>query len=104
MYKILNQYTWIKPKQSDNTCVLLTWQLTDLTTEINNITAADHLNPYGLHLNKQGSAKLAKNIIEYFKNLNWQTNNQNNIILSDDSNIQRINSTKVNKDMVWKLD
>ena len=36
----------------------------------NNITAADHLNPYGLHLNKQGSAKLAKNIIEYFKNLN----------------------------------
>jgi lysophospholipase L1-like esterase len=34
-----------------------------------NITA-DHLNPYGLHLNKQGTAKLAKNIIDYFKNLN----------------------------------
>ena len=35
----------------------------------NNVTA-DHLNPYGLHLNKQGTAKLAKNIIEYFKSLN----------------------------------
>ena len=34
-----------------------------------NITA-DHLNPYGLHLNKQGTAKLAKNIIDHFKNLN----------------------------------
>ena len=32
--KILNQYTWIKLKQSDNICVLLTWQLTDLATEI----------------------------------------------------------------------
>ena len=35
----------------------------------NNITA-DYLNPYGLHLNEQGTAKLAKNIIEYFKRLN----------------------------------
>ena len=34
-----------------------------------NITA-DHLNPYGLHLNKQGTAKLAKNIIDHLKNLN----------------------------------
>ena len=24
---ILNDYTWIKLKQSDNICVLLTWQL-----------------------------------------------------------------------------
>ena len=24
---ILNDYTWIKPKQSNNICVLLTWQL-----------------------------------------------------------------------------
>jgi lysophospholipase L1-like esterase len=35
----------------------------------NNISV-NHLNPYGLHLNKQGTAKLAKNIIDYLKNCN----------------------------------
>ena len=29
---------------------------------------ANCLNPYGLHLNKQGSAKLARNFIEYLNN------------------------------------
>ena len=28
------------------------------------------LNPYGLHLNKQGSTQLAGNFIEYFKHCN----------------------------------
>ena len=32
--------------------------------------AAKQLNPYGLHLNKQGSTKLAGNFIEYFKHCN----------------------------------
>jgi lysophospholipase L1-like esterase len=35
----------------------------------NNILV-NHLNPYGLHLNKQGTAKSAKNIIDYLKNCN----------------------------------
>jgi hypothetical protein len=33
---------------------------------------ANHLNPYGLHLNKQGFTKLAGNFIEYLKHCNLQ--------------------------------
>ena len=32
--------------------------------------SSEHLNPYGLHLSKQGTAKLAQNFINYLKNPN----------------------------------
>ena len=35
--------------------------------------AAKQLNPYGLHLNRQGSTNLGGNFIEYFKHCSWQS-------------------------------
>ena len=32
--------------------------------------SSEHLNPYGLHLSKQGTAKLAQNFTNYLKNPN----------------------------------
>ena len=48
--------------------------------------AAKQLNPYGLHLNRQGSTKFAGNFIEYFKHCSWQSITDVSINVEGDKN------------------